>query len=195
MTKQVVNQENFRHSYPAHWKRLVATLARIVGPDEAEDLAQDTLVIAYSEIDTFRNEASIFTWLHRIALNLAYDRLRRKHEKTVDIDGEEGSDLADIHDGTPEDQCQQGEMSACVRGLVDQLPEHYQTVLVRADVLGYTAPEISKEIGVSMANVKIRLHRARQAMKVSIEENCHLHHRDAGILCCTPKTASKKSNP
>ena len=74
-----MNREDLLRGYPALRERLLATLSRLVGPNDAEDLANDTLLRALAAIDDFRGEAALSTWLHRIAINLAYDLLRKRN--------------------------------------------------------------------------------------------------------------------
>lgn len=182
-----MDRDELLRQYPAQRGRLVASLARLVGPTDAEDLANDTLLRALAAVDDFRGEAALGTWLHRIGVNLAYDLLRRRDrdpilpaERVVDIP--EAAVDADI--GEPLDQRQ---MSQCVSQLLAKLPAHQREPLVRADMLDLTAADIALDAGISVGNAKIRLHRARYAMKVALETHCDFHHRDAGVLCCTPK--------
>jgi DNA-directed RNA polymerase specialized sigma24 family protein len=71
-----MDREELLRRYPAHRGRLVASLARLVGVTDAEDLAEETLLRALAAVDRFRGEAALSTWLHRIGVNLAYDLLR-----------------------------------------------------------------------------------------------------------------------
>lgn len=182
-----MDRDDLLRLYPSQRGRLVASLARLVGPTDAEDLANDTLLRALAAVDGFRSEAALGTWLHRIGVNLAYDLLRRRDrdpilptEQAVDIP--EAAVDADI--GEPLDQRQ---MSQCISELLAKLPAHQRAPLVQADMLDRKAAEIAQDAGISVGNAKIRLHRARHAMKTALESHCDFHHRDAGVLCCTPK--------
>lgn len=70
--------------FPKHRNRLVAVLARLVGADEAEDLSNETLLKAMDAIEGFREESTLGTWLHRIAVKLAYDHLRRQGRQPIE---------------------------------------------------------------------------------------------------------------
>lgn len=175
-----MTRDELLHAFAAHRGRLVAALSRLVEPAEAEDLAQETLLRALAAVDGFRGEAALGTWLYRIATNLAYDRLRTRVRGSTDSPPSEETVAAP-------DPIEGKQMSRCVRELLDTLPASQRQVLVQADVLDRTAAEIARDTGISVGNAKIRLHRARQALKKEIETHCDLHYREAGVLCCAPK--------
>lgn len=181
-----MDQEEVLHAYPGHRPRLIAALSRLVGLAEAEDLAHETLLRALSAVEGFRGEAALGTWLHRIGVNLAYDHLRRKDApREVPADQEDASGL----DAAPsaEEGLDQRQMGNCVQQLLAELPPQYRDVLLKADALDHTAAEIASAAGISTANAKIRLHRARRAMKAALDAHCDFHRREPGVLCCTPK--------
>ncbi len=168
--------------FPSHRARLVAVLSRLVESVEAEDLVQETLLRALAAIEGFRGEAGLGTWLHRIAVNLAHDRLRKQARDVTDFPrSEEPAASAEP------DPIEGKQMSRCMQNLLGTLSAPQRQVLVQADVLDRTTVEIARDAGISVGNAKIRLHRARQAMKQAIETHCELHYREAGVLCCTPK--------
>lgn len=176
-----MNRDELLRLYPAHRRRLAAALSRLVGPTEAEDIAQETLLRALAAVEGFRGEAALGTWLHRIGLNLAYDRLRRRaHEADQASIGETAA-------APQPDPLEGRQMSRCVQELLAALPASQRDVLVQADMLERTTAEIARDTGISVGNAKIRLHRARRAMKAALEARCDFHHREAGVLCCLPK--------
>lgn len=181
-----MTRDELLHAYPTHRGKLVAALSRLVGPAEAEDLAQETLLRALAAIDGFRGEAALGTWLHRIGMNLAYDRLRRKDALSAapaDPEDAAGPDTAP----SAEAAIDRRQMNRCMHEVLATLPPQYREVLFQADVLDRTAAEIASTAGISPGNAKIRLHRARRAMKAALEAQCDFHHREPGVLCCTPK--------
>ena len=181
-----MDRDELLRLFPVHRARLVACLARMVGTADAEDLAAETLLRALEAVEGFRGEAALGTWLHRIGINLAYDLLRRRERSPV---------LSVEHDGdAPEavaadaGQLEQKQMSQCVQNLLAKLPPQQRQVLAQADMLGQTAPEIARDSGVTVGNVKIRLHRARLAMKNLLANHCAFDHGEDGVLCCVPKS-------
>jgi RNA polymerase sigma-70 factor (ECF subfamily) len=177
-----MTREELLHLYPAHRSRLIATLSRLVGPAEAEDLVQETLLRALSAVADFRGEAALGTWLHRIGVNLAYDRLRRRARDTDQAPTAEEA-VAPVQP----DPMEGTQMSRCVQQLLATLPATQRQVLIQADMLEHTTTEIARDAGITVGNAKIRLHRARRAMKTALEAHCDFHHREAGVLCCLPK--------
>ena len=177
-----MNRDELLRVFPSHRGRLVAALSRLVEPAEAEDLAQETLLRALSAVDGFRGDAALGTWLHRIAINLAHDRLRRRVR-----DVEPPSGLPEPVAPTVPDPFEGAQMSGCVKEVLAALPASHRQVLIEADMLERSTVEIARDAGISVGNVKIRLHRARRAMKKALEARCEFHHREAGVLCCAPK--------
>ncbi|MCL2345575.1 MAG: RNA polymerase sigma factor [Desulfobulbus sp.] len=181
-----MKREELLRRFPARRGKLVAALARLVGVTEAEDLADETLLRALVAVEDFRGEAGLGTWLHRIAVNLAYDHLRRQGRDPAIPNGI-GADLPDVADDGRPDVLEQRQMSACVQKVLATLPAAQRQLLIQADVLDQTAAEIARDEGITTGNAKIRLHRARQNLEVALKNHCEFHHRDGGVLCCTPK--------
>jgi len=185
--------EQLLGQFPAERRRLLASLARLVGPTEAQDLANETLLRALAAVDEFRGDAALSTWLHRIGVNLAYDLLRKRSRSPV-LSAEQGIDvpetIAKAGDGR---WLEQRQMSQCVQSLLAKLPAQQRQVLAQADMLDQTVPEIARDAGITTGNAKIRLHRARRAMKAVLEKHCDLEHQDSGVLCCLPKRASAQA--
>jgi len=186
-----MDREQLLNVFPEHRARLVTSLTRLVGTADAEDLANETLLRALDAVDEFRAEAALATWLYRIALNLAYDLLRRRERSPVLCAGH-GADLPDvIADGADGQVLERQQMSCCVQNLLAKLPAPQRQVLTQADMLEQTAPEIARDSGVTTGNVKNRLHRARRAMQAVLETHCDFEHQEAGVLCCVPKAGQR----
>jgi RNA polymerase sigma-70 factor (ECF subfamily) len=183
-----MTRDELLQAFPAHRGRLVAALSRLVEPAEAEDLAQETLLRALAAVDGFRGEAALGTWLHRIGTNLAYDLLRRRSGSPV----LPGADAIAIPEAATEtlggEALEQRQTMKCIRNMLAKLPPQQRDVLIHADMFERTVPEIARDAGISLGNAKIRLHRARQAMKAAMEESCALYHGPDGQLLCTPKS-------
>jgi RNA polymerase sigma-70 factor (ECF subfamily) len=183
-----MTREELMARYPAERKRIVASVARLVGADEAEDVANDTLLRALAAVEGFRGEAQLGTWLHRIALNCAYDHLRRrKHAANLPAELHAEAVEAPHEEDDPIERLQ---MSQCVQEVLATLPPAQSRLLLQSDVLDKTAPEIAAEAGITAGNAKIRLHRARRSLQAALAQRCDFHHREGGVLCCTPKPES-----
>lgn len=174
--------------YPGHRANLIAVLSRLVGETEAEDMAQETLLRALSAVGDFRGEASLGTWLNRIGLNLAYDSLRRQNSNPIVL----AEDLPDLPEPSTEAVATAGlelqQTNRCIRNMLATLPFHQRQVLAQVELLEQTTAEVAREARISQGNAKIRLHRARKALKAALEKNCALYHGPAGELRCTPKS-------
>ncbi len=78
-------------------------------------------------------------------------------------------------------------MSTCVQHYLDNLSDAYKVVVLLHDVQGLTAPEMAELIGVSLPNVKIRLHRARRKLRLALEADCSFSYDERGVLGCESK--------
>jgi RNA polymerase sigma-70 factor, ECF subfamily len=148
-----------------------AVARRIVGTaEEAEDVTQDTLLTAYRNREAFRGESRYRTWLYRIAFTTALGHLRRRGRSRESLAAnDEGLDYA-MPDGalSAESQLIQAEQERIVRKAVDGLAPPYRSVLVaRANA---TEPEVASQLGITIANVKVRAHRARKQLRDALAE-------------------------
>lgn len=159
----------------------------------AEDLAQETFIRVYNGLPGFRGEASLATWVYRIATNVSLDHFRRRSTvqdaATRSLDGVETDqeELADHKAVSPEQQAAQSEMSACVEDFIWQLPPDYRAALVLHDLQGLKNYEIAEVLDVSLDTVKIRLHRARKKLRAALNLGCDLAHDERNVLVCEPK--------
>jgi len=132
--------------------------------NEADDITQETFLKAFENLDRFRQEASLRTWLHRIATNiyLGKERKRRKHE-SISLGEMKVSDCS----GNPERIVIRRELQWCVMHILEyHLPrQEYKVVLVLRDMNGLSYREIGDILGISVSAVKSRIHRARQAFR------------------------------
>ena len=158
--------------------RLLAVARRIVGTEEdARDVVQDAFLNAFRSLDRFEGNAKLSTWLHRIAVNAALMKLRtRKRKPEQPIDGLLPGFLDDGHfeerfqswEEPIDHAMEREENRELVRQKIDELPESYRTVLVSRDIEGLDTEETANMLGLSVNATKIRLHRARQALRTML---------------------------
>ncbi|MDH4163801.1 MAG: sigma-70 family RNA polymerase sigma factor [Nitrospirota bacterium] len=151
------------------YKVLAYTLAfRMTGDaDSANDIAQDSFIAAYEGLNRFRGTAKFSTWLATIVLNKCRDHGRARRE-TVDVD-----DIAELRGSSapdPERIASSHETSEAVQHALDGLSPEYREVLIlkHLEELGYE--EIAAILGVSIAALKVRAHRARERLREVLDK-------------------------
>ena len=132
---------------------------------EAEDVAQEAFIKAYRNLGRFRSEARFSTWLIAIALNEARARLRRKQPGLTDsIDDQDGpvvpAQLTDWRE-IPSESLERQEIRSLIRRALEMLPLHYREVFVLREIEERNVKETAETLGITIASVKMRLHRAR----------------------------------
>jgi RNA polymerase sigma-70 factor (ECF subfamily) len=147
-----------------HRDRLWAVAIRTLGdPEEAADALQDGLISAFRGAAGYRGDAAVTTWLHRIVVNAALDRIRRRASRpAVSLDGHELSSGHDDHAATV---TRLDLLSALAR-----LPEPQRVALVLIDLENLSVAEAATMLGVAEGTVKSRCSRARTAMALMLRE-------------------------
>lgn len=159
-------------------RRLLPMARRFLGSnEEARDAVQETLLATLQSIHSFRGEARLSTWIRHIGVNqcLMILRKRRRHPE-VALEPllprfDEGGHLETrcaTWEAAP-DLLERSETKALVRKLIDELPETYRSVLLLRDIEELSTEEVASILAVSRTAVKVRLHRARQALRTLLE--------------------------
>lgn len=160
--------------------RLLAVARRIVGSDEdARDVLQEAYASAFKSIGRFEGNAKLSTWLHRIVVNMALMRLRtrkRKPEESIEPllpafkdDGHMMQATSQWDDGA-DVALERAEVRSYVRAQIDKLPDTYRTVLLLRDIEEMSTNDVATLLDTTENAVKIRLHRARQALRGLLAE-------------------------
>jgi RNA polymerase sigma-70 factor (ECF subfamily) len=141
-------------------------------PMEAEDVLQETFISAFRALDRFEGRSLLSTWLYRIAYNAALMRLRKRELITVSIDEpretEEGDPIPrQLVDwgAAPDRVLLNREVRAALDAAVAALPQTLRSVLVLRDIEGLSTAETAAILDLTETNVKVRLHRARLALR------------------------------
>jgi len=152
--------EAFATLVERHRDVVLRVAARVVGADDAEDVAQDAFLRAFHRLDRFRGDAAFRSWLLQITHNAAIDALGRGR-RTVPV-GEAGADLPDL-EGTriPAQRLEQRERAQRLRSKISTLTPAHRAVLVLRDIEGLAYDEIADVTDSPVGSVKGRLHRAR----------------------------------
>ncbi|MEV4889758.1 RNA polymerase sigma factor SigM [Nonomuraea sp. NPDC050547] len=155
-----------------HRDRMWAVALRTLGdPDEAADAVQDAFVSAYRKAATFRGEAAVTTWLHRIVVNACLDRMRRKSVRPVADD--ELIEAAERDTPMP-DQTLEREVSMEVSAALKLLPADQRAALVLVDMMGYSVEDAAQVLEVPSGTVKSRCARGRAKLAPILS---HLRNR------------------
>lgn len=164
----------------ANTGRMLAVARRILkSDDEAHDATQEAFLQAFRAIDRFQGEAQLSTWLHRITVNACLMRLRHKRrhpEAAIDDLLPTFDDTGHrVEEGAPEwtddvlGRMEQAQLGKVVREAIDRLPENFRCVIVLRDIEGLSTEEAAQALGIRPEAAKMRLHRARQALRTLLE--------------------------
>lgn len=157
-----------------HGGRMLAVSRRLLRCEEdARDAVQDAFLQAFRALPGFAGQSCLGTWLHRIAVNTCLMRLRSRRTKPEEsIESLLPTFLDDGHQAVPAvdwEPCdrlmERREVRQKVREAIDRLPETYRTVLLLRDIEEMSTAEVAQALSITENAVKVRLHRARQALR------------------------------
>jgi len=172
--------------------RMLATARRFLNNEhDAQDAVQEAFASAFRALDKFNGDAMLSTWLHRIVVNAALVQLRSKRRRgeqplekllpRFDQDGEWIDDPVTWTDAT-ETILERRDSREMVRRCIERLPEKYRSVLLLRDIEELDTDEAALSLSVTANTVKVRLHRARQALKTLIEREPALQSHDSNHI-------------
>ena len=152
--------EAFGELFRRHKDRMWAVAIRTLGDREAAaDCVQEAFISAFRRADSFRGDAAVTTWLHRIVVNACIDRMRRERSLTGRI-----SDVAEVDRPDPHDRHAGAETALVVRAALARLPEAQRLALVLVDMHGYSVAEAAAVLDIAEGTVKSRCFRGRVAL-------------------------------
>jgi len=176
------SEEAFGMLIAQYSQPLYSLIARsLQDPADAADITQEVFIKVFRSIGSFHGDASLRTWLYRIALREASNQRRwwtrhKRQEMTIDSpvnstecdDGEEAMCLSGLlmdSAGSPYDLAARSEMKARVEDALRKLPEAFRTVVILREMEGFCYEEIAEILDVPAGTVKSRLTRGRAALK------------------------------
>jgi RNA polymerase sigma-70 factor (ECF subfamily) len=152
----------FGELFRRHRDRMWAVALRTTGnPELAADCVQDAFISAFRRAASYRGEAAVTTWLHRIVVNACLDRLRRD-KPTRELPQQELADAGDAQGSV--------DVRLDVRRALERLPEAQRLALVLVDMHGLSVAEAASVLGVAEGTVKSRCSRGREAMAALLRE-------------------------
>ncbi|MEM7766422.1 MAG: RNA polymerase sigma factor [Pseudomonadota bacterium] len=155
-----------------HMPRLHAVATRMLGDSAAaEDVVQETFVKAWQAMPGWTPDARFSTWLHRVALNLCYDYLRRRRDVTgVELPEQTDPDLR------PDDRLDQAERVSRIEAAIASLPERQRAALVLCRLEGHTNIEAADIMEISVEALESLLARARRTLRAMLSEGTEAAH-------------------
>ena len=140
---------------------------------DAEDAAQDTFLKAYQSLNDFKPNASIYTWLYRIAVNTCIDYKRRPFLESIFRRSDTGEEKVIEYASTspsPERLYESKQMGHALQKGLGQLSQKLRTVIILKEVEGLSYEEIADVLDISIGTVKSRISRAREELKTSLKD-------------------------
>ena len=147
-----------------HARSILSVTSRMLGAGaDAEDVAQETFVAAYTALPRFQRESKFSTWLYRIAVNRCTDWLRARRPGTVSIDDPTGDDASwePADEETPHSELEQTELAWEIEQGIQALPHLYRESFVLRHIEGLGYGEMSEILGVHRDTLKMRVYKAR----------------------------------
>ncbi|HSD27504.1 MAG TPA: RNA polymerase sigma factor [Vicinamibacteria bacterium] len=184
--------------YEKYRRKVVAYAAKLLGMDEAEDIAQEVFVKVGRSLGTLSDEAKLTSWIYAITLNTVRDHARKRapdggRPEPIDPDPEIGdgrqdpvSQAPDSSSPSPEQAAIRNEMVACYLDYVRRLPRRYYVVYALSEFEDLKDQEIADRLSLSLGTVKIRLHRARALLYGELRRNCRCYVNERGELMGEP---------
>jgi RNA polymerase sigma-70 factor, ECF subfamily len=168
------DEEAFRLLYERYRTKVYGFCLGFVDAATAEDLTQETFLVAFRKLHTFRGDARFSTWLYRVTANVVFMRHRRdahRVQESVSLDEDQDEtthpDYALCHDGrllgVPD--------RLSLEQAIASLPSGYSTVFRLHDVYGYQHDEIAAMLNCSIGNTKSQLHKARLRLRKTLAQN------------------------
>jgi RNA polymerase sigma-70 factor (ECF subfamily) len=155
-----------------HNQRVYRAIRAVLRSDsaEVEDAMQQTYLQAYRALGGFQGASSVATWLTRIALNVALGIVRRQRVAAVDLAREVSGMTGDARDEGPEANVARREAAELLERAVGRLRDEHRVVFVLREVEQLSTAETAEALDLTEENVKVRLHRARLALRELLAE-------------------------
>ncbi len=165
------NSSAFGRLVTRYQDRLYNTLVHVTGSaEDGRDVCQDAFVQAFLKLRSFQRTSAFYTWLYRIALNMAASRRRRK-KPTLSVDQHRENTGYDppSRDGQPSEPLERRERAARVQAALRTLDDDFRTVLVLREIDGHPYETIAEMLDLPLGTVRSRLHRARMELREQLK--------------------------
>lgn len=152
----------FERIYGRHVPRVHSLARRMVGDEGADDATQEVFVRVWQKLDTFRGDAALGTWIHKVAVNVF---LARRRSLAIDRERYENDEFVADRPG----RAATTDLRMDFDDAIGRLPGRAREVFVLHDVEGYRHEEIADMLGINAGTSKSQLHRARMLLREHLE--------------------------
>lgn len=160
--------------------------------EEARDVAQEAFIKVYRYLDHFKGDASFYTWLYRITVNVCIDVMRRKgtgSKEHVEFDETLAHDVSEANLGAlgtrlgtnPQKSALRRELAEKIQAALEQVPEKHRAILLLREVEGMSYEDLARTLGVPKGTVMSRLFHARLKVQKVLNEYLELDEAQAGV--------------
>lgn len=165
--------ENYRILVDRYAPMIFHLVRSYIRDEEAvEDIVQAVFVKAYDKLNTFNFRSKFSSWLYQMGLNHCRDYLKNIRRKNIKMSDLEPDFIQEnmIYDGDPQSEIEENEMYTNLRQAIEKLPEDYREAIILKYQDNMTYLAMSKRLGVSVEALKVRVHRARNELRTSMEK-------------------------
>ncbi len=168
-------------------------LGMLKDKEEAKDVAQEAFVKVYRYIDHFKGDASFYTWLYRITVNICIDVMRKKGStsgrEAVEFDESVKMDIAEANIGAvgsrlgtnPQKSALRAELAQRITDAIQQIPEAHRKILLLREVEGMSYEDLARTLNIPKGTVMSRLFHARLKMQKILGEYLELDESTQGV--------------
>jgi RNA polymerase sigma-70 factor, ECF subfamily len=179
----------YEQIYKIYSDRILKYLSRTVGHEDAEDLTQEVFIKVHKSLNTFKNKSSVYTWIYKIATNIAIDYMRNKSRI---IDKCNLNDKAlfckkNIEYLTEEFRIVDMEMHECICSYIKTLPPKYHTIIVLRKYESMSVKDIARIMNIKIETAKKQLSRAREKLREILIERCNFYFNENNLFSCEKK--------
>jgi len=168
----------FATLFQLHRGRVYAVCLRMTNnPADADDLTQEAFIQAFRKLGTFRGEAALSTWLHRVAVNTALMHFRKRVTTQSSLDGSSEAESGKREFGRHDERLKYSLDRIALRRALAALPFGYRTIFELHEFDGYGHREIAKILHCTVGNSKSQLHKAKQRIRECLVSRRHLARR------------------
>lgn len=167
------NDGAFRELFDRYHRQVLAIAVGMTGSTaDAMDVSQETFLKAHRNLGQFLGESSFYTWIYRIAVNVAIDHRRREARRSeVSVETPEGESRATATPTTePEAETHQHEVRERLFAVIDELTPEHKAAIVLREIEGLSYEDISRVMQCSKGTVMSRLHYARKKLQAKLKD-------------------------